>query len=79
MMQSRLFRIVLFSTIGIVLAALFAWQYGLLSPSGRGQGGGPIAIGGPFALVDQNGKPRTDKDFRGRLFWLSIWEPMKIT
>ena len=24
-------------------------------------------IGGPFALVDQTGKPRTDKDFRGKL------------
>lgn len=24
-------------------------------------------VGGPFALVDQNGKRRTDKDFRGKL------------
>ena len=24
-------------------------------------------IGGPFALVDQDGKPRTDADFRGKL------------
>lgn len=24
-------------------------------------------IGGPFALVDQDGRPRTDKDFRGKL------------
>src|SRR3954470_5482929 len=24
-------------------------------------------IGGPFALTDQNGRPRTDADFRGRL------------
>src|SRR5947209_15926558 len=24
-------------------------------------------IGGPFALIDQSGKPRTDKDFRGKL------------
>lgn len=24
-------------------------------------------IGGPFALVDQTGKPRTDRDFRGKL------------
>lgn len=67
MMQSRLFRILLFSTLGIVLAALFAWQYGLLAPPGRGQGGGGVAIGGPFALVDQNGRTRTEKDFRGRL------------
>ena len=24
-------------------------------------------IGGPFALIDHNGKPRTDEDFRGKL------------
>jgi len=24
-------------------------------------------IGGPFALIDQNGKPRTNEDFRGKL------------
>ena len=24
-------------------------------------------IGGPFALIDQAGKPRTDEDFRGKL------------
>ena len=24
-------------------------------------------IGGPFALTDQNGRPRTDADFRGKL------------
>ncbi len=26
----------------------------------------PIAFGGPFSLVDQDGVPRTDQDFRGR-------------
>jgi len=26
----------------------------------------PISIGGPFALVDQNGTPRTDTEFRGK-------------
>ena len=24
-------------------------------------------IGGPFALIDQDGRPRTDADFRGKL------------
>ncbi len=28
---------------------------------------GVALIGGPFALVDQDGKPRTDADFRGKL------------
>ncbi len=65
-MHRTVFRIVLFSTLGIVLAGLFAWQYGLLSPKGNGQTGA-VSIGGPFELVDQNGKTRTDKDFRGRL------------
>ena len=26
----------------------------------------PIDPGGPFALIDQHGKPVTDRDFRGR-------------
>ena len=28
---------------------------------------GSEPIGGPFALIDQDGKPRTDADFRGKL------------
>jgi protein SCO1/2 len=31
-----------------------------------GSGPGPSAIGGPFNLVDQNGKPITDQDIKGR-------------
>jgi protein SCO1 len=27
---------------------------------------GAAKVGGPFALIDQNGRTRTDKDFRGR-------------
>lgn len=27
---------------------------------------GTASVGGPFSLVDQNGKARTDRDFRGR-------------
>jgi protein SCO1/2 len=33
-----------------------------------GGGPGPSAIGGPFALVDQDGKPITDADMRGKPF-----------
>ena len=29
---------------------------------------GPSAIGGPFKLIDQDGKPITDQDFKGRPF-----------
>ena len=40
------------------IVAIYAW---------RGEGAKGIArIGGPFALVDQNGETRTDGDFRGR-------------
>ena len=40
------------------IAAVYAW---------RGGGASGIArIGGPFALVDQDGDSRTDMDFRGR-------------
>jgi cytochrome oxidase Cu insertion factor (SCO1/SenC/PrrC family) len=28
---------------------------------------GGIAVGGPFSLIDQNGTPRRDSDFRGKL------------
>ncbi len=42
----------------------------LLSPSRVVTIGAP-AIGGPFALLDQNGETRTDRDFRGR--WMLIY------
>ncbi|MFY9294931.1 MAG: SCO family protein [Methylorubrum rhodinum] len=29
-------------------------------------------VGGPFALIDQDGRPRTDADFRGRLVILTF-------
>jgi len=47
---------------GLVLflgVVLFVTRY-------EGTGGGPSAIGGPFKLIDQNGKPITDQDFKGR-------------
>ncbi len=33
-----------------------------------GSGPGPSAIGGPFNLIDQDGKPITDQDLKGRPF-----------
>jgi protein SCO1/2 len=32
---------------------------------------GQIAVGGPFHLVDQDGAPRDDRDFRGR--WMFVY------
>ena len=34
----------------------------------QGTGIGPSAIGGPFKLIDQDGKPITDHDMKGRPF-----------
>ena len=39
------------------------------SPPATSVGGpGPSAIGGPFKLIDQDGKPITDRDMKGRPF-----------
>ena len=32
---------------------------------------GMASLGGPFELIDQDGKPRTDKDFHGH--WVLIY------
>ena len=49
---------------GLVLfLGVFLVAGGYFSSSGMT---GPSAIGGPFALVDQNGKPITDQDLEGR-------------
>jgi len=34
----------------------------------QGTAGGPSAIGGPFKLIDQNGKPISEEDFKGHPF-----------
>lgn len=40
------------------IVAVYVWR--------GGSAGGIASIGGPFALVDQDGRARTDADFRGR-------------
>jgi len=67
-MNSTILRTTLFSILALVVAGLFAWQYGLLSPDGRRPAvSGIAAIGGPFTLTDHTGAPRTEKDFQGKL------------
>ena len=67
-MNHRLIRISLFAALGVVIAALFAWQYGFLSSGGNRSGRTGIAkIGGPFTLTDHTGAVRTEQDFRGKL------------
>jgi cytochrome oxidase Cu insertion factor (SCO1/SenC/PrrC family) len=52
-----------------VCAAMLVWHVGS-SESGSGVEGSAL-IGGPFALTDQHGKTRTERDFRGR--WLLVY------
>jgi protein SCO1 len=56
--------------LGLGIAMLMGvWSQFKLPPpatSGAAQGSGEALIGGPFALVDQSGTPRTDKDLLGR-------------
>ncbi len=58
----RRFQFALIAVTGIVIAAIAA--YVLYGGSGGTPGG--ALVGGPFALTDQDGKQRTDKDFRGK-------------
>jgi protein SCO1/2 len=55
----------LYASMGLLLAVLLAGAGGFLWLSGHG-GNSPISIGGPFMLEDGNGKPITDRDFRGK-------------
>jgi cytochrome oxidase Cu insertion factor (SCO1/SenC/PrrC family) len=56
--------IIFLAGFAVILAA-FALDYWWIG--GGASGFTQIAIGGPFALVDQNGVPRHDSDFRGEL------------
>jgi protein SCO1/2 len=50
-----------------VLVANFLWRAGNQVPAiGRTLGTGQIAVGGPYALTDQNGKPRSSGSFQGK-------------
>jgi cytochrome oxidase Cu insertion factor (SCO1/SenC/PrrC family) len=55
--------LVIFVAILAVLVGAFGYENGWF-------GGGPrptVPVGGPFSLTDQNGKTRTDVEFRGKL------------
>ena len=67
-MNGSILRITLFSVLALVVAGLFAWQYGFLTPGGGRTGVSGIAkIGGPFTLKDHTGAAKTDRDFQGNL------------
>ena len=46
----------------VIFLGVFFYATGQLG----GSAPGPSAIGGPFNLIDQNGKPVTDQDLKGR-------------
>ena len=49
------------------LAGGLLWHESEMSPGlGRTVVSGQIAVGGPYALTDQDGKPRASTDFRGK-------------
>lgn len=55
----------LYVTMGLMLAILLIGAGGFLWLS-NSAGNSALRIGGPFTLQDGNGKPVTDKDFRGK-------------
>jgi protein SCO1/2 len=62
------------AVVGVLLVAavlFFAWQrYGAIS-TGPSTSTGVAAIGGPFSLTDQTGKPVTDQTYKGK--WLLVF------
>ena len=63
-LRSRLFAIVAAAVLALVVAGAAAWF--VLSPATRSMAGGEALVGGPFTLVDQDGKEVTEEDFAGR-------------
>src|SRR5258708_1552333 len=62
-----------FVLIAVIFAGILVLVAGALiglafRDSAKGVAGGPLAaaIGGPFSLIDQNGKPFTDVDLKGK-------------
>ena len=56
---------ILYVTMGMLLAVLLIGAGGFLWLSSGGRDN-PLGIGGPFTLLDGNGKTVTEKDFRGK-------------
>jgi protein SCO1/2 len=50
--------------LAVALAALLGWMR-FSAPAAEGNLAGS-SLGGPFALIDQDGKPRSDRDFAGK-------------
>ena len=57
--------------VAALLLGALIWQTSDTLPGlGRVVGTGTAAVGGPFVLTDQNGKPRSSAEFRGRFMMI---------
>jgi protein SCO1/2 len=65
-MNRRLAIVVVMGFLIGALAGAFILALNASSNSHRVESSGKALVGGPFALIDQNGKPVTEQDFRGR-------------
>lgn len=73
MMPARTRLAVIAVTVVIGVAIGYAVQHFFLAPNApQTRSFGEALIGGPFSLIDQNGKRRTDADFRGRLMLVNF-------
>ena len=61
--RQRLFRTLLLTAIGLCLGGIIAGLSLMAAPSAQAPRIMASSVGGAFSLVDQDGKPRTDKDF----------------
>jgi cytochrome oxidase Cu insertion factor (SCO1/SenC/PrrC family) len=59
-------RIVVVLAIALVMLVALLIGYAFQQGGGKSIVTGKALLGGPFTLVDQNGKPRTEKDFLGQ-------------
>jgi cytochrome oxidase Cu insertion factor (SCO1/SenC/PrrC family) len=66
MPASRLLKTIRLLAVGSILGLGAAWAVHLWAPSDMGTQVATAAIGGPFELVDQNGRTRTQADLSGK-------------
>jgi protein SCO1/2 len=57
--------LILACLLGLVVTAGLAWNAGVFKSEP------PVAVGGPFQLVDQNGAPTTEKALKGK--WSAVF------
>jgi protein SCO1 len=76
MMPARTRLAVIVATVLIGAGIGYAVQHFLFAPPAgtarEGRGFGEALVGGPFSLIDQDGKRRTDADFRGKLMLVNF-------